>query len=172
MATYNSGLVLKKMRHRGIYAGQPYEVRGRIFLPAGTVMTTADILLGVPVGENQRILETTILTIGNLGGVIAGSVGRFQILDSAGNPVVVQRRGPFGAAAQNFTSPATSAAAYKAAGVLGGYIRTENVNSADTKLTGPANIGVAITTGGTVTADTEVFIGVMMDGEIGYRVGY
>lgn len=166
MTTYNSGLVLKKMRHRGIYEGQPYEVSGRIFLPAGTVMTTADILLGVPVGENQRIKEVTVLTIGDLGGVIAGSVGRFQILDSAGNPVVVQRRGPFGATSQNFTSPATSAAAYKAAGVLAGYIRTEVVNSAETKLAGPVNIGVAITTGGTVTADTEVFIGCMFDGEM------
>ena len=164
MATYSSSLVLKKNRHRGIYAGRPYEITGRFFLAAGTVLTTADIFLAVPVGENQRVKEVTTLEIGNLGGVIAASVGRFQILDSALNPVVVQRRGPFGAAATIFTSPATSNADYRAATALAGYQRTE-VSTQKAKLAGPVNIGLAITTGGTVTADTELFVGVMFEGE-------
>lgn len=161
---YKSNLVKKLHRHRGIYSGKPYEVAGRIFLAAGTVLTTADVLLGVPVGENQRVKEVYYTVIGDTS-TIAGSMGYFQMLDSEGNPVKVQRRGPnaFAPAEDTFTSPATSAAAYLAAGQLDGYLRTQ-VATAD-KLAGPVNVGIAITTGGTIAADTEIFIGVQFDGE-------
>jgi hypothetical protein len=166
MATITSNLVKKLHRHRGIYSGKPYEVAGRIFLAAGTVLALNDILLGVPVGENQRVKEVTILAIGDTS-TIAGSIGYFQMLDSAGNPVVVQRRGPDSQvpAGNNFPSPVSDPDAYRAAGQLDGYMRTEVTGATVTKLPGPVNIGVQITTGGTVAADTELFIGVMFDGE-------
>lgn len=165
MADIKSNLVKKLHRHRGIYSGKPYEVAGRIFLPAGTVLTTADVLLGVPVGENQRVKEVTVMAIGDTS-TIAGSVGYFQMLDANGDPVVVYRRGPnsFAPAEDTFTSPASDPDAYAAAAQLDGYIRTE-VTASIAKLPGPVNIGVAITTGGTIAADTELFIGVMFDGE-------
>lgn len=160
--TYESNLVIKKSRNRGLYSGMPYEVAGRIFLASGTVLGVGDILLGVPVGENQAVKEVTMLAIGDTG-LAAGSTGRFQMLDKSGNPVVVHRNGPNGEASSIYTSPATSAAAYRAAGQLDGYVRTQVTTPA--KLAGPVNIGIIITTGGTVGADTELFIGAVFDGE-------
>jgi hypothetical protein len=161
---YKSNLVKKLHRHRGIYSGKPYEVAGRVFLPNGTVLTTDDVLLGVPVGENQRVKEVYFTVIGDTS-TIAGSMGYFQILDSAGNPVVVQRHGPDAQvpAGSNWPSPTSDPDAYKAAGQLDGYVRTAVATAG--KLTGPVNIGIAITTGGTIAADTEIFIGVQFDGE-------
>jgi hypothetical protein len=166
MATLTSNLVKKLHRHRGIYSGKPYEVAGRIFLPAGTVLALNDILLGVPVGENQRVKEVTILAIGDTS-TVAGSIGYFQMLDKQGNPVKVQRIGPDAQApaSYTYTSPASDPDAYRAAGQLDGYMRTEVTGATVTKLPGPVNIGVQITTGGTIAADTELFIGVMFDGE-------
>lgn len=163
MTVYNSNLVKKGMLHRGLYSGKPYEVMGLIKLPAGTVLTTADEFRGVPVGENQRIKEVTLMVIGDTD-VAAGSVGYFQKLGRDGNPLVVERIGPFGDSTTKFTSPATSAAAYHAAEQLDGYIRTQITGSV-AKLAGPVDIGVAITTGATVGANTEFYIGVVFDGE-------
>ena len=162
MANYNSNLVAKKTRHRGIYSGQDYDAAGRVFLASGTALTTADDLLMVPVGENQVIHKISLLVLGDTS-TIAGSIGTFQILDSAGNPVVVERIGPNGEADTKYTSPATSAAALRAAGQLDGY--TETVLATPAKLAGPTNVGIRITTGGTVAADTEVFLTVYFKGE-------
>lgn len=167
MATiYKSNLVKKLHRHRGIYSGQPYEVAGRIFLPAGTVLAVGDDLLGVPVGENQRVKEVTLLVIGDTS-TAAGEIGYFQMLDKDGNAVKVQRRGPDSHAPteDTFTSPVTDSDAYKAAGQLDGYVRQQVTGATVAKLPGPVNIGVRITTGATVGADTEFFIGVVFDGE-------
>ena len=166
MATFESNLVKKRHRHRGIYSGKPYEVAGRIFLPAGTVLAADDILLSVPVGENQRIKEVTVLTIGDAGAA-AGSVGWFQMLDAQGNPVVVRRRGPdrFAPEGAEFVSPATDEDGLAVAATLNGYRRVAVAGPTMDKLAGPVNVGVEITTGGTVAEDTEVFIGVMFDGE-------
>lgn len=164
MATYESNLVKKLTRHRGLYSGQKYDVMGRIFIPDGTVLATNDLLLGVPVGENQRIKEVTLMVIGDLNSA-AGSVGYFQILGRDGNPAKVYRAGPNGAPSdQTFTSPTTDDDAYHAAETLVGYIDT-TITASTAKLAGPVNIGVKITTGATVAADTEVFIGVVFDGE-------
>lgn len=162
MTVRNSNLVAKKARHRGIYSGQDYDVAGRIFLAAGTVLTTADDLLFIPVGENQAIHKVTLLVLGDTS-TIAGSIGTFQIVDSAGDPVVVERNGPFGATDSRFTSPATSADSLRAAGQLDGY--TETIIAAPTKLAGPTNVGIRITTGGTVAADTEIFVTAYFKGE-------
>lgn len=164
MATFTSNLVAKKLRHRGLYSGKPYELEGRIFLAAGTVLTAGDILLGVPVGENQRIKEVTVMAIGDTG-LAAGSVGQFQIKDKQGNPIVIQRNGPNGAANTKFTSPATSSALFAPAAQLDGYVRTPVLGVAMLKLAGPINVGVQITTGGTVGVDTELYIGCAFDGE-------
>ena len=162
MATYESNLVKKKTRHRGIYSGKPYEIAGRIELASGTALTTDDDLLFVPVGENQVIKRVTLLVVGDTS-TIAGSIGRFQMVDGNGDPVVVRRRGPNSEAEDIFTSPATDEDLYRAAGQLDGY--TETIIATPEKLTGPVNVGIAITTGGTVAADTEMFLGVQFDGE-------
>lgn len=162
MATYNSNLVQKKMRHRGLYSGKDYDVAGRIFLANGTVLGVGDDLLFVPVGENQSIERIDLTVFGDTS-TIAGEIGRFQILDAAGQPVVVERRGPFGESADDYTSPATDSDLYRAAGQLDGY--TETVIAAAAKLAGPVNVGIRITTGGTIGADTEMFLGVYFKGE-------
>lgn len=162
MATISSNLVAKGTRHRGIYEGQDYDVAGRIFLASGTALTTADDLLFVPVGENQVIQKVSLMVLGDTS-TIAGSIGYFQMLDSAGNPVIVERNGPNGEAASKFTSPATDDDAYLAAGQLDGY--TETIIATPVKLAGPVNVGIAITTGGTIAADTEMFLAVYFKGE-------
>ena len=162
MALIKSNLVSKLTRHRGIYEGQDYDVAGRIFLADGTVLSTSDDLLFVPVGENQVIHKISLLVLGDTS-TIAGSIGTFQIVDSAGNPVVVERNGPNGEAGSKFTSPATSAASLRAAGQLDGY--TETVIATPAKLAGPVNVGIRITTGGTIAADTEMFLAVYFKGE-------
>lgn len=166
MALYKSNLVNKKGRHRGLYEGKPQIVSGRLFLANGTVLTTSDDLLMVPVGENLAIKEIRLLVLGDTS-TIAGSIGTFQILDKAGQPVVVRRLGPSGPASSIFTSPATSAAALRAAGQLDGY--TETVLATPAKLAGPTNVGIRITTGGTIAADTEIFLEVEFEGETGTR---
>lgn len=163
---YKSNLVFKKGRMRGLYAGKDTQMSGRIFLPSGTVLTTSDDLLFLPVGENLAIKEVTLLVIGDTS-TIAGSIGTFQILDDAGVPVVVERKGPPGAANTKFTSPATSAASLRAAGQLDGF--TETVLATPAKLAGPTNVGIRITTGGTIAADTELWVGVKFQGEDGTR---
>jgi len=164
MATFNSNLIKKVHRHRGIYSGKKYSVAGRIFIPEGTVLDIGDDLLAIPVGENQGIKAVSVWVVGDLD-TAAGSVGYFQMLDKEGNPVKVQRRGPnaYAPAEDTFTSPATSAAAFKAAAALTGYAEA-NVAAPD-KLAGPVNIGVRITTAGTAAEDTEIFIGAVFDGE-------
>lgn len=162
MATYNSNLVAKKMRHRGIYSGKDYDVAGRIAFSSGDVLEADDVLLFVPVGENQNIHKISLLVIGDTAAG-AGEIGRFQMLDSNGDPVVVQRMGPLGAAEYNFTSPADSTAAYRAAGQLDGY--TETIIATADKLDGPVNVGIKITTGFTFGADTEMFLTVYLKGE-------
>lgn len=162
MATYNSNLVAKKTRHRGIYSGKDYDVAGRIKLAEDTVLEVGDDLLFVPVGENQVIQKVTLLVLGDTS-TIAGEIGRFQIVDENGDPVVVERMGPFGAAETQFESPATDSDLYRAAGQLDGY--TETIIAASAKLAGPVNVGIRITTGGTIGADTELFLAVYFKGE-------
>lgn len=164
MAIYRSNLVAKRMPHRGLYSGKPNEVAGRIFLPKGTVLAAGDVLKFLPIGENLRVKEVTVLANGNIGAA-AGSVGYTQILDGAGNPVVVQRRGPsvYITAGNNFPSPVTNATAFAAAGALAGYKRTAVATGA--KLTGPVHLAVTITTGATLAEDVELFVGGMFDGE-------
>jgi hypothetical protein len=163
MTIYNSNLVTRRNRHRGMYEGQDYNVAGRVFLANGTVLTTSDDLLFVPVGENQVIHKISLLVLGDTS-TIAGSIGTFQILGPDGvTPVTVERLGPLGPTDSKFTSPATSAASLRAAGQLDGY--TETVLATPAKLAGPTNVGIRITTGGTIAADTEMFLTVYFKGE-------
>lgn len=165
MALYNSNLVTKRNRHRGMYEGQDYNVAGRIYLASGTALTTSDDLLFVPVGENQAIHKISLLVLGDTS-TIAGSIGTFQILGPDGvTPVTVERLGPLGPTSSKYTSPATSAASLRAAGQLDGY--TETVLATPAKLAGPTNVGIRITTGGTIAANTEMFLTVYFKGETG-----
>lgn len=66
MATLNSDLVVKKIRHRGLYSGKEQSVTGSIKLAAGTSVATTDLLQMVPLGENVRpiriLLQVTPLS--------------------------------------------------------------------------------------------------------------
>ncbi len=66
MATLNSDLVVKKIRHRGLYSGKEQSVTGSIKLSAGTSVATTDLLQMVPLGENVRpiriLLQVTPLS--------------------------------------------------------------------------------------------------------------
>ena len=165
---FTSNLIKKRHRHRGIYSGKDYDVAGRIFLPSGTTIASGDDLLFVPVGENQIITKVTIT---NTGTSITGSVGIFQMLDSQGNPVVVERNGPSQYAPDdgNFESPATNATYLAAAGARAGYV--ELLTPADNveKLAGPVNVGMRLTAAFTAAEDTELFLAVYFDGETSMR---
>ena len=163
MATYNSNLVIKKGRLRGRYSGKPDTFNGRILVKNATVLAINDILLFIPVGENQLITDVDTLVVGNCG-TAAGSYGYFQILDSAGVAVVVQRNGPRGPSSTLYPSPVSSPTAYHAAAALAGY--NKYAVAAPTKLTGPVYIGVQITTAGTMTGDVEFFGGASLLGEV------
>lgn len=54
MATFDSDLVGKKLRHRGLYSGKSQSVTGSRRLAAGTSIALADLLRMVPLGENVR----------------------------------------------------------------------------------------------------------------------
>lgn len=54
MATLNSDLVVKKIRHRGLRSGQEQSVTGSIKLVDGQSIATTDLIQAVPLGENVR----------------------------------------------------------------------------------------------------------------------
>lgn len=54
MATFNSDIVAKKIRHRGIYTGKEQTVTGSLYVKAGTSIATTDLINAVPLGENVR----------------------------------------------------------------------------------------------------------------------
>lgn len=167
MATHDSNLIAQRNRHRGLYAGQEYDVAARFEFATGTVFTAGDILHAVPVGENQVVTKVKAYAVGDTG-ALAVSLGYFQILDKNGDPVVVERNGPFvttGAFGQNakFTSPASDGDAYAPAAVLS--TARQVVVTPTTKLAGPVYMGAIVTTGATLAADVEIFIGCALDGE-------
>jgi hypothetical protein len=163
MATIESNLVKKLNRHRGIYSGRPYNVKGRIRLEAGTVLTTGDVLMMVPIGENQRI-NKVISYITGLLPTATVSIGYHQMLDGSGDPVVVERLGVFGDADTKFESPATNTTAFAAAAVLS--TAREVIVPGGGKLAGPVILSATVATGGTVGAGgVEIYIGAEFDGE-------
>ena len=66
MATLNSDLVVKKIRHRGLYSGKEQSVTGSIKLSDGSSVATTDLMQMVPLGENVRpiriLLQVTPLS--------------------------------------------------------------------------------------------------------------
>lgn len=60
MATFNSELIAKKLRHRGPHAGKEFTVSGNFIVRAGAPIATTDLLRMVPLGENQRPIRLTI----------------------------------------------------------------------------------------------------------------
>lgn len=165
---HTSNLIKKRHRHRGIYSGKDYDVAGRIFLPAGTTIASGNDLLFVPVGENQVITKVTLT---NTGSSITGSIGIFQMLDGAGNPVVIERNGPSRYAPDegNFASPATNATYLAAAGAKTGYQEFLTPAANVKKLAGPVNVGMRVTSAFTAAEDTELFLAVYFDGETSMR---
>lgn len=166
MATLESNLVKKLNRHRGIYSGRPYNVKGRIRLEEGATLTTGDILLMAPIGENQRINKVMSYITGLLP-TAAVTIGYAQILDANGDPVIVERMGVFGGDDTRFESPVSDLDAYAPAAVLSTareVIVTGAANNA--KLPGPVFLAAEVTTGGTVGAGgVEIYIGAEFDGE-------
>lgn len=66
MATFDSDLVVKKIRHRGLYGGKSQFVTGSRKFAAGSSVALADLIRMVPVGENVRpirlVLQSTPLS--------------------------------------------------------------------------------------------------------------
>lgn len=66
MATFDSDLIVKKLKHRGLYSGKEQTVTGSLVLAAGASVALADLIRMVPVGENVRpirlILKSTPLS--------------------------------------------------------------------------------------------------------------
>ena len=54
MANFDSDLIVKNIRHRGIANGKEQTVSGRVRVKAGGSIATSDLLRMVPLGENQR----------------------------------------------------------------------------------------------------------------------
>ena len=151
MATYKSNLVTKKAINRALYEGKDEVRTGKISLKAGQVLAAADVLLGVPLGENQIIKKIDVTTIGATT-TLAASAGTFQITDKDGNALVVKRKGRDGDT--SFTSPASAPTALKAATALTGHF--EQAIAAPAKLAGPVNVGLAVTTGETLADDVDI----------------
>lgn len=60
MANFDSNLVAKKNRNRGVHAGQLMSVTGVIRVTAGTSIATSDLIRAVPLGENVRPLRVIL----------------------------------------------------------------------------------------------------------------
>ena len=54
MANFDSDLIVKNVRHRGIANGKEQTVSGRVRVKADGSIATSDLLRMVPLGENQR----------------------------------------------------------------------------------------------------------------------
>ena len=163
MATFESNLIKKLNRHRGIYSGRPYEIAGRIILPAGTVLASTDVLLFAPIGENQRVKKVGAYINKGALPTATGSIGYHQMLKN-GQPVVVNRMGDFGDADTKFTSPATDTDAYASAAVFS--TAREVVVPDGLALAGPVNLSMTVGTGGTVGVDgVEIVCYAVFDGE-------
>lgn len=54
MATFNSDLINRNLRHRGTVAGREYTISGRLRVKSGASIATTDLIRMVPLGESQR----------------------------------------------------------------------------------------------------------------------
>ena len=164
MAIFKSNLAKKKTLQRALYDGQEYSVTGIIKLPSGTVLTAADTLEFVPVGENQVIHKIGVMGLGTDLATADFFVGRTQILDSQDNPKTVERRGPNGEAGTKFESPTADPDRYIAtAAVAAGYVEAEP--AVIEKTPGPTMVSLTVDTGDTLTADAELHVTVWLKGE-------
>lgn len=164
MATFESSLIGKKTKHRGLYSGQEYDIEGVIKLSSGQVLTAGDFLLAAPLGENQVVTKVRAYAIGATGAA-AVSLGYFQILGPDGQPLVVERYGPL--AEDNdgdFTSPASDGDAFAPAAVLS--TSRQVIVAAPFKLAGPVHFGAQVTTGATLAADVEIHLSATVVGEL------
>lgn len=168
MATFNSNLIAKRNRHRGIYSGRPYNVEGRIVFSEGAELAEGDILLIAPIGENQRVNKVRSYVIGDVGEAEV-TIGYAQILDADGQPAVVERLGPLSDDESRFESPESDLDAFAPAAALQDareYVIVGNPN----KLPGPVYLAAEVTAAGTVGGDgAEVHIGAEFDGETSLR---
>lgn len=174
MATFSSNLLRKEHRHRGIYGGKEYNVEGIVRIPSGTVLTTSDVFLFAPVGENQVVTQVWAYTIGSTGATQI-SIGYAQMLDENGDPVVVRRNGPsiYAPSDSIFTSPTSDLDAFAPAAVITTARRV--TDTAVEKLAGPVNLAAAVTTGATLANDVEIHVGCVIVGEVDdnvFPVGY
>lgn len=165
MATIESNLVKKLNRHRGIYSGRPYNVKGRIRLEEGATLTAGDILLFVPIGENQRVNKVMSYITGLLP-TATGTIGYAQMTRN-GEPVVVERLGVFGDEDTRFESPASDTDAYAPAAVFSTAREVIVTGAANNiKLPGPVILCMEVGVGGTVGAGgVEIYCGAEFDGE-------
>lgn len=165
MAIFESNLMKKEHRHRGIYSGKEYTIEGIIKIPSGTDLTTADVLKFAPIGENQVVTQVWAYALGTPGS-LAVSIGYAQMLDENGDPVVVYRNGPnrFAPTDSEFTSPVSDLDAFAPAAALSTARRV--TDTAVEKLAGPVDLACAVTTGQTLAGDVEIHVGCVIVGEV------
>lgn len=60
MANFDSLLVAKKLRHRGLYSGKEQTATGFIKVADGGSIQTTDLIRMIPVGENVRPLQVRL----------------------------------------------------------------------------------------------------------------
>jgi len=61
MANFDSDLVVKGVRHRGLANGKEQSVSARVRVAAGGSIATSDLIRMVPAGENVRPIRITVL---------------------------------------------------------------------------------------------------------------
>ena len=166
MATFKSRLMTQGMKHRGIYSGQEYTIEGVVKIPSGTVLTNADVMKFLPIGENQVVTKVWAYAIGATG-LLQVSIGYAQRLDADGNPEIVYRFGPLAGNDGKYTSPTSDPDAFAPAAVL--TTARQVVDTAVEKLAGPVDLIAAVTTGATLAEDVEIHVGAVIIGELADR---
>lgn len=176
MAILNSHLMINPVPFRGVYDGQEFELTGAIKIPVGKVLTDGDILKFVRLGENVRVDELILSCDGDLdpsGTALAGGIGYLQVLDSAGNALVVDNK-----AGTSYTSPSSAPFAYVATGSQPAGLTSVGVsrwvdgqsgldNEFATNVgftTGVVDIAIEITATGTAVATTPKVIRLTVKG--------
>lgn len=113
MATYSADLMTHKVPFRGALDGSEFQVTGTVVIKEGVALTDGDFIKFMRIGEHVALRSFTLSVDGELDDgtvALAGTVGYFQALDSAGDAVVVDRK-----TGTTYTSPASDTDALVAA---------------------------------------------------------
>lgn len=163
MATFVSNLYPFATPFRGATEDREFEVTGSILIKAGTKLTNGDILKFARLGNGVRVFQVLVSADGDLDdgtATLAGSLGFGQVLDKAGQPVVVDDK-----TGVKYTSPSTNSTALLAANVaaFNAVLQAPGqaiLDAAANQTTGPVDVSLFVTTSahGDAAADTTLRI--------------